>query len=233
MPSEHDEADYLLLSGIQHYAFCPRQWGLIHVEGQWEENLFTFEGHALHARVDGRDPVEARDGVVICRSVPVASRTLGLVGRADVVEFHQCSDDDGETDAVVLPGRTGRWRPFPVEYKRGRPKPDDRDAVQLCAQAMCLEEMLSVSITEGAIYYGSVKRRQTIVIDGKVRMRVLTLSQEMHALAAQGRTPPRPNRVKGCARCSLSEICLPRLRRVKGVAAYMKGIFSDRELIDS
>jgi CRISPR-associated exonuclease Cas4 len=228
VPPGYDERDYLLLSGIQHYAFCARQWSLIHIEGQWGENLLTFEGRALHAKVDGGNPIESRGGLVVCRSVPLASKRLGLIGKADVVEFHQCPDDAAR-GCVALPGREGCWRPYPVEYKRGRPKPDERDAVQLCAQALCLEEMLGVPVAEGAIYYGRTRRRQVIPLDDSLRLRVAALAKEMHAVAARGRTPPHPRRVKGCARCSLSECCVPRIRRARGVQQYMAAELAERE----
>lgn len=221
-----DEADYLQLSGIQHYAFCARQWGLIHLEGQWQDNLLTFQGAVLHRRVDNGKQVESRPGILTCRSIPLASRQLRMSGRADVLEFLYCGQLAQE-DTLVLVGREGFWRPCPVEYKRGRPKAGDWDAVQVCAQALCLEEMLGVDIREGAIYYGRTRRRQVVALDEGLRSRVFALTKEMHQLADSGRTPSPPKRAKGCLRCSLKDVCVPRIRRTKRVTRYVSALLSD------
>ncbi|KUO96482.1 CRISPR-associated protein Cas4 [Ferroacidibacillus organovorans] len=150
-----EEDDYLLLSGVQHMAFCERQWALIHIEQLWAENARTLEGKYLHARADDTFADETRKDLRVVRAMPIVSRSLGIRGVADVVEFHKV--EAGHDDiSVRLNNRMGWWQPFPIEYKRGQPKPDDRDAVQLCAQAMALEEMLDISIASG--FYTTFRR---------------------------------------------------------------------------
>lgn len=215
----YDEDDCLPLSGIQHFAFCPRQFALIHIERAWSENLLTFEGRAMHDRADDPFFFESRGAVLITRSVPLLSRTLGLAGVADVVEFHLWEGVSG----VTLEGRDGRWRPFPVEYKHGQVKPDDRDMVQLCAQAICLEEMLCTVVPEGSLFYGKTRRRQVVDIDQALRDRVSDLALQMHSLYDSGHTPP-PIRTKACDRCSLESLCLPRVSAVKNVQRYVRAM---------
>lgn len=176
----------LPLSGLQHFAFCKRQWALIHIERQWEESVRTVEGRHLHEKVHSGIQSEVVGEVVFSRSVPLVSYTLGLYGVADVVEYHKAPDGSG----VRLEGRDGFWRPHPVEYKRGRPKKDDRDVVQLCAQAMCLEEMLNTEIPDGSFFYGQTRRRQVVKFSSALRRRVSFLAREMHDMFVRGVTPP-------------------------------------------
>ncbi len=184
------EADLLPLSGLQHLAFCERQWALIHVEQQWEENRLTAEGRVLHKTVDsGVD--ETRDGVRMVRSLAVRSFRLGVTGKADVVEFPL----DGSP-------------PVPVEYKRGRPKSEPWDEIQLCAQALCLEEMLDRPVTEGAIYYATRRRRSVIEFDAELRQRTEAMAARMQELFHSGATPA-PVLTPRCRSCSLIEICQP------------------------
>lgn len=217
MHREYTPDDLLPLSGIQHFLFCRRQWALIHVETQWRENVLTAEGHLLHRRVDDPFFTEARGGRIIARAVPVASYTLGLVGVCDVVEFTPSPPTllpVGEGCAhlgVKLPGREGLYQPAPVEYKRGRPKRDPIDEAQLCAQAMCLEEMLSVQIPQGYLYYGQTRHREPVEFTVELRELVRKAAAEMHAYFARGYTPKvKPH--KGCRSCSLAEVCLPALQ---------------------
>lgn len=212
----YDEDDCLPLSGIQHFAFCPRQYALIHIERLWAENVLTFEGRAMHDRADNPFLFESRGTVLISRSVPLLSRTLGLFGVADVVEFHLCADR-----GAVLDGREGMWMPFPVEYKRGVAKPDDRDMVQLCSQAMCLEEMLGIEVREGALFYGKTRRRQIVAFDDLLRHRVIDLARRMHELYDMGVTPP-PKRTTACKRCSLEGYCLPKVAATKSARRYLR-----------
>lgn len=208
----------LPLSGIQHFAFCERQWALIHIEGQWAESDRTVEGRNLHARAHNPLLVDAADTRVVVRAVPLVSRVLGLSGQADVVEFHPVQ---GDAPGISLPGRSGLWQPRPVEYKRGRPKADDRDAVQLCAQALCLEEMLGVAIPSADLYYGETRRRQRITLDLALRQRVRDLTDRMHFLFSEGKTP-RATRGKHCSLCSLVDLCLPTLTsRARSVRNYI------------
>ena len=179
------------LSALQHLAYCPRQCALIHLEQAWAENLWTAEGRVLHERVDEIGS-ETRGDLRIARGLTLASRRLGLSGRADVVEFRRRRD--------------GVWQPFPVEYKRGRPKSHDADRVQLCAQALCLEEMLGVAVPEGALFYGQPRQREAVDFDQSLRERTEALAADLTRLLAEGRIPP-PADDERCARCSLAEIC--------------------------
>jgi len=208
----------LPLSGLQHFAFCKRQWALIHIERQWDENLLTVEGRHLHERVHSGLDAELRGAVLVARSVPLVSYKLGLYGVADVVEFYPAPDGEG----VRMPGRDGYWRVHPVEYKRGRPKPDHRDEVQLCAQAICLEEMLGTPVRDGSFFYGQTRRRMPVQFSASLRNLVESLAREMHEMFARGVTPPAPPGVK-CRMCSLQDVCLPQLtRRRKSVQKYLQ-----------
>ncbi|MGE5558346.1 MAG: CRISPR-associated protein Cas4 [Bacillota bacterium] len=216
--------DLLLLSGIQHFAFCPRQWALIHVEQQWRENLRTYEGRVIHEKADDPFLIESRGDVLISRAMPLLSHQLGLYGVADVVEFHAAGPEEG----AALEGRKGFWIPYPVEYKRGEPKPDDRDIVQLCAQAMCLEEMLNVEVPCGDLFYGEIRRRQHVLFDEEVRRRVNELAAEMHRLFDQGITP-LPSCKSSCQACSMREICLPKLDNRSRASQYIRNTVDDLE----
>ena len=197
--------EWLALSGIQHFVFCRRQWALIHVERQWQENALTAQGRIMHRRADDPFFTEKRKGVLIARSVPVSSPYLGLSGVCDVVEF------TASPEGVQLPGREGRYLPAPVEYKRGKEKHDHSDEAQLCAQAICLEDMLAVSIPVGYIYYGRTRRRVVVELTEKLRDFVRKASEEMHAYYRRGYTP-RVKPSRACRSCSLADICLPELQ---------------------
>lgn len=208
--------DYLLLSGIQHFAFCNRQWALIHIEQQWIENRLTIDGKHLHQIVDDPDKRGVECNKVIWRSLQLISHQLGFIGRADVVEFHKSAE------GIILPGRSGRWLPFPIEYKRGKPKHDEIDEVQLCAQAICLEEMLDISIREGALFYGTTRRRVSVEFNSVLRDRVVELAREMHILFENGKTP-EPVYKPQCKSCSLIDLCLPKaFDKTKSAKAYLK-----------
>lgn len=204
MKNEYSSDDLLPLSGIQHFLFCRRQWALIHIEQQWKENVLTVEGHLLHKRVDDPFFDESRKDLLVARAVPVASYRLGLTGICDVVEF------TASPDGVRLPGREDLFLPCPVEYKRGHEKHDPCDEAQLCAQAMCLEEMLSVEIPFGYLYYGQPRRRLAVGLGGELRALVEKMSAEMHAYFERGYTP-RVKISKACRSCSLADLCLPEL----------------------
>ena len=208
------QEDFLKLSVLQHFAFCRRQWALIHIEHQWAENLRTVEGDLFHTRAHDEKQREKRGDILTLRGLSVFSSALGLSGKCDVVEFH--TDPAG----VPLRGETGLWRPYPVEYKRGSPKTHQADELQLCAQAMCLEEMLCCSILEGSLYYGEARRRTRVPLDESLRQQVRELSKEMHQLYTRGYTPKvKPTR--SCNACSLKDLCLPALLRKKPVADYL------------
>jgi CRISPR-associated exonuclease Cas4 len=229
MSSYHDE-DFLMLSGIQHMAFCERQWALIHIEQAWAENILTVEGKHLHERTDDPFEDETRKDIRVVRAMPIVSRKLGLRGVADVVEFHRVQDELKEI-SVKLKNRKGWWRPFPVEYKRGRAKPDDRDIVQLCAQAIALEEMLNVFIDTGYLFYGQTRHRETIVFDQSLRLRVEGLSHKMHKMMLEGLTP-EAQKGKHCSMCSLIELCQPNLKsRKHSIRKYLEKM-TDLEVKD-
>jgi len=212
---DYSEDDLLLLSGIQHFAFCERQWGLIHVENQWAENVRTVEGKQLHERVDDPFFTETRGDVRIERSVPLVSRTLGLYGVADVIELQR------------VPGYSTGVKYNVVEYKRGKPKSDDTDQVQLCAQAICLEEMRGISLSVGYLYYGEIKRRNTVDFSDRLRTRVCELADRMHVLFTSGVTPS-PIRDGRCKKCSLKDLCVPEVfRGSQMLKAYFRGIFDE------
>lgn len=213
--------DYLPLSGIQHFAFCPRQWALIHLEQLWDENILTFQGREMHERVDDAGFSETRGDLVITRSVPISSASLRLYGVADVVEFRR--SDKG----IKLEGREGLWMPYPVEYKLGRPKVDHCDRVQLCAQAICLEETYGIQITEGAIFYGRIRRRETVKLNDELRRETHRLAVEMRELFSQGITP-KAKYSRACMSCSLYDHCLPRLPVEKRVDDYINSIVMGR-----
>ncbi len=205
MTSEYTQDDLLPLSGIQHFLFCRRQWALIHIEQQWKENALTAEGRIMHKRADDPFFTETRNGFITARSVPIASYRLGLSGVCDVVEFTASSD------GVKLPNRDGLYLAAPVEYKRGKEKHDHSDETQLCAQAMCLEEMLSVVIPKGYLYYGETRHRIEIELTAELRTLVKDMAGEMHNYFSRGYTP-KVKLSKACHSCSLADICLPELQ---------------------
>lgn len=208
------EEEYLQLSGLQHFAFCRRQWALIHIEQQWQENLRTVEGSLLHGRAHDEQARERRGDTLILRGLSVSSPTLGISGKCDVVEFR------ANPNGVPLHGEVGLWTPFPVEYKRGIPKAHQADELQLCAQTMCLEEMLCCTISEGALFYGETRRRMVVSFTQELREQVVTMLEEMHRLYARGYTP-KVKPTKGCSSCSLKELCLPALMKGKTTDTYL------------
>jgi CRISPR-associated exonuclease Cas4 len=219
--AEYASDELLPLSGIQHFLFCRRQWALIHVERQWQENALTAEGRIMHQRADDPFFTETRNGLIVARAVPVASYQLGLAGVCDVVEFTQGAE------GARLPGREGCFQPAPVEYKRGRPKREPSDEAQLCAQAMCLEEMLAVTIPSGYLYYGETRHREPVALTAELRELVRGMAREMHAYFQRGYTP-RVKPFKGCRACSLADVCLPRLQeQVKPASMYIQQQIKD------
>ena len=203
------EDDLLPLSALQHLLFCERQCALIHIEQAWEENRYTAEGRILHERVDAGG-VESRGSTRLAYSLPLRSLSLGLSGKADVVEFHR------EGEGTVI------WRPFPVEHKRGKPKKADWDKVQLCAQAMCLEEMLGVEVPKGALFYGKTRRRTDVVFDENLRRKTEETASRLHELITNGVTTA-PIYTPVCENCSFLEACLPQfLEKKRSVKTYLK-----------
>ncbi len=211
----------LQLSGLQHFEFCRRQWALIHIENQWQDNLRTVDGDIFHRHAHNTEQRERRGNTLTIRGLSVVSHSLGISGQCDVVEFYR------DPDGVTLHGEDGLWRPYPVEYKRGSPKENKADALQLCAQAMCLEEMLCCSIPEGSLFYGETKRRQKVAFDEQLRSDVSKKLEEMHMLYRRGYTP-KVKTSKSCNACSLKEICLPVLLREDRSAKYLKEALEDK-----
>ena len=204
----YTEDDLLPLSGLQHLLFCERQCALIHIEQAWSENLFTAEGRIMHERVHEADR-ESRGNVRIQYGMPLRSLQLGLISKADVVEFH-LDNEHGN-----------KWRPFPVEYKRGKPKKENYDKVQLCAQAICLEEMLGIEVPTGALFYGKTRRRQDVIFDGNLRKETADAAKRFHELV-NSRITPKPDYSPKCDSCSMYDLCLPKtVEKTKSINRYL------------
>lgn len=216
----YQEEDFLLLSGLQHFAFCRRQWALIHIEQQWAENFRTTDGKILHEKAHDGSQRERRGDMLITRGLRIHSATLGVSGACDVVEFHLTSD------GITLPGEEGLWQPYLVEYKRGTKKENDADRLQLCGQAICLEEMLCCAIPEGALYYGETRRREVVAFTEELREQVRSSLEEMHQLYKRAYTP-KVKPTKSCNACSMKELCLPRLMKKRSVSEYLKKAMED------
>ncbi|MBQ8134669.1 MAG: CRISPR-associated protein Cas4 [Clostridia bacterium] len=210
---EFAEEDFLMLSGIQHFEFCRRQWALIHIEQQWEENYLTVSGEMMHEKAHDKNFTEKRRNTVITRGMPIFSRTLGISGECDVVEFIR-DDKNG----IGIFGREGKYRVVPVEYKHGELK--EADTLQLAAEAMCLEEMLCCEIPYGYLYYGKTRHREEIEITEELRDRVRRDFAEMHNYFSRSYTP-KVRKNKSCNACSLKNLCLPRLGSVRTVQKYI------------
>lgn len=208
---EDKEDNFLQLSALQHFLFCERQCALIHIEQIWHENRFTLEGEFLHEKADDQKLRERGDDVRIESGLLIKSLTLGLTGKTDIVEFHK--------------GQDGVWHPFPVEYKRGKPKENRCDEVQLCAQALCLEEMLALKIHNGALYYGKTRHRHDVQFDEPLRNLTEQTIEKLHSFIEAGATPPAIYEKEKCSSCSLLEQCMPRISR-KNVSQYLSSMSS-------
>ncbi|WP_026596282.1 CRISPR-associated protein Cas4 [Methylohalobius crimeensis] len=209
--------DYLAISALQHYAYCPRQFALIHIEQAWSENRLTAEGRLLHERVDA-GYAEQRRGVRYERGVLLVSHQLGLTGKADLIEVH--SPNEGKQESP---------RYFPVEYKRGRPKIEDWDRIQLCAQALCIEEMRNTQVTEGAIWYWQVRRRKPVIIDAALRQTTLDVIEAARRMLLSGETPPPIDERRRCKACSLAELCNPKAFARDRSVSYVNAIFQESD----
>lgn len=215
------EEDFLMISGIQHFAFCKRQWALIHIEQQWAENVKTVEGQVLHKTVDDPYKNESRGDIFSVRAMPLVCKSLGLVGVADLVEFKRM-DSFLKDESIKLKRKSGFWKPILIEYKNGRKKSTDCDEVQICAQVIALEEMFEIQINQAQIYYGQTQRRQDINISLELRKRVEVMVNEMHDLMITG-SMPSAVWMKSCDNCSLINICNPRLyKKSTKVSSYYK-----------
>ena len=229
----YSEDDLLPVSGLQHLIFCERRVALIHIEGIWDENPFTVEGRHLHDRADSPE-TEVRRDVRIARGLRLRCLRLGLTGKADVVEFHRMEDDTAalpgmRPHGVTLPGVSGPWQPFPVEYKRGRLRHEEGYEIQLCAQALCLEEMLNAHVPAGAIFYGKTGRRLDVVFDDTLRNETEIAAARLHELIGNERTPPARYEKK-CAKCSLMSLCMPKAISARNrVERYLATALADHE----
>ncbi|WP_337017848.1 CRISPR-associated protein Cas4 [Oceanobacillus massiliensis] len=218
----NEEEDFLMLSGIQHFQFCKRQWALIHIEQQWEENVRTVEGQYLHRKADKPFIREKRGDKLIVRGMPVKSQELQISGICDVVEF--IADERG----IELSGSDRKYMAYPVEYKRGNPKQKDEDVLQLAAQAICLEEMLLCEVNKGFLYYNEIKHRVEVPITIELKDKVKSIAGEMRVYFERRHTP----KVKTgpfCKSCSLQNICLPKLMNKRSVKSYIEGKIYDEE----
>lgn len=216
-----------MLSGIQHYKFCPRQWALIHIEQQWNDNHLTIMGNRLHKKVDQPLLIDKRDGMLLLRSVNLISHSLGLRGVADVLELTETNDDQ---NVITISKCRNNWHVNPVEYKHGKPKRDNCDEVQLCAQAICLEEMYNIHISKGDIFYAAIRRRKTVEFKQELRKLVIDLALEMHTLYDKGITP-NAIRTNKCNSCSLKDLCMAGdLQRVSSVSHYLKQLTNNEEI---
>jgi CRISPR-associated exonuclease Cas4 len=210
----YPEDDLLPISALQHLAFCQRQWALIHLEGQWSDNRLTAEGIVAHERAHDSE-TEVRGDLRIARGLRLRSLRLGLVGQADIVEFHK-----SET-GIHLEGVDGLWHPFIIEYKHGKPKIGHEDEIQLCAQAMCLEEMLAVSIPSSSFFYGQPRRRCEVTLNEELRNETEAYIALLHQFTLSGKTP-RAEYSPRCHNCSLEQVCLPKMTRGrKSVRDYL------------
>lgn len=212
---EYPEDSFLMLSGIQHFLFCRRQWALIHIEQAWSDNYLTTSGNLMHDRAHNEGLREKRGDKITVRGLAIHSAFLGISGQCDVVEFTK--DENG----ISLSGEQDKWQPFPVEYKHGSPKDGNFDTAQLCAQAMCLEEMLSCDIQNGALFYGETKHRLDVEFTEELRKTVKDACEEMHKVYQRGYTPMVKMSAK-CRACSLKELCVPVLSKSKSVSQYIE-----------
>lgn len=202
----------ILISALQHCAYCPRQFALIHVEQAWADNRFTAEGNILHERVDS-GVAEQRKDIRYERGVMLRSKCYGLTGKMDLLEIEQ--------------GEPPRY--YPVEYKRGKPKVQDWDRIQLCAQALCIEEMRDVNVSEGAIWYWEVRKREPVLIDEDLRAVTISVIEGAHAVISSGKTPPPTDKVKRCRACSLRDLCEPETFRNDQSGRYIAELFEGKE----
>lgn len=209
------EEDYLMLSGIQHFAFCRRQWAMIHIEQQWAENYRTTAGELMHRKAHDEGSFEKRGDLLIVRGLRIVSQELGLSGQCDVVEFHE------NEKGIAVFGYDGKWDLVPIEYKHGSPKENNADELQLCAQAVCLEEMFQTDVPEGFLYYGEKRRRSLVKFTDDLRFEVKKMADEMHALFQRGHTP-NVKPTKQCKACSLENLCVPRLQKSIRVREYIE-----------
>lgn len=214
----YSEEDMLMLSGIQHYMFCPRQWAIIHLAQDWEDNRLTIEGQLLHQNVDNPFYRQKCGDTIVLRSVHIASPTLGLYGLTDAVEL---TPSETSANTICHPKYPGFWNLMPVEYKHGKQKPTPCDEVQLAAQVICLEEMHHIHINYGALFYNETRQREIISIDKDLRDLTADCARQMHQIF-ESQIMPQPKYSSQCKHCSLKDICLPEIGDRQKVSAYLK-----------
>ena len=202
------------LSALQHYAFCPRQCALIHIEQVWAENFLTAHGQQLHQRVDSKEP-ETRKGVRYERGVAVSASKLGLIGKLDLIEVELA---------------TGQY--CPVEYKRGKPKKNDWDHIQLCAQGLCLEEMLNTPVSQGYMWYWQTRNRELVVFSDELRNQTCTVINQVKDMFESGVTPKAIYEKKKCQSCSLYDLCNPKIMEKDFSNCYIQELFDSTGNID-
>lgn len=213
----YESDDYLLLSGIQHFLFCKRQWALIHIENLWKENSYTLEGQILHEKADKPFIKEKRKTKIISRAMPISSKRLGLSGILDVIEFNKA--DDG----IKLKGKKGLWKPTIIEYKRGKKKKYSYDECQLMAEAICIEESFDIKLDYSYIYYGETDNRIKVLFDKDLRNLTFETAKNMHEYF-KNKIVPKAQIYRKCRLCSLNEVCNPRLtKKPKNVKNYLYG----------
>lgn len=212
----YNDDDFFMISGIQHFVFCRRQWAMIHVENIWNDNILTVQGQNLHKKADNPFKDEKRNNIITVMAMPVKSQTLGIYGKCDIVEFYE-NEDVG----VYLPKYAKTYTVVPVEYKHGSLKKDDSDVLQLLAEAVCLEEMLATKIDYGYIYYAKKRRREKIVFSSELRDKLERCINEMHDYMKKGYTPKVKEQRK-CKSCSLYNLCFPDLFDKEQVSTYLQ-----------
>lgn len=217
--------DMLMLSGIQHYRFCPRQWALIHLEQKWDDNRLTVEGHILHTHVDDPFYRQKMGDYVMLRSVNLASYELGLYGVSDAIELRPSEDGN---NSIHHPKYPGHWTPVPIEYKHGKPKPNEIDEVQLAAQVMCLEEMYSIHLCQGEFFYWETRHRLAVEITPDLRQIVRNCAEAMHSIMRSKRIPKMAVG-KHCVSCSLKNICMPETSKCNSVRTYLENCLKNEE----
>lgn len=211
------------MSGIQHFCYCKRQWALINIEQVWEDDARTTSGSIFHTKSDDPLKTEARGDTISSRAIPASSSTLGLSGRCDVVEFIR------DPNGVEIGTRSGTYSIVPIEYKVGGRKSKHCDALQLCAEAMALEETFGCSIRQAYLFYGSERRRLEVIIDDDLRVETTKLAEEMHEMF-RASFVPKPMNDKRCERCSLIDLCLPTAVKKKDVTRYIEKMrYKDEE----
>lgn len=211
----YTEENFIMISALQHYVYCPRQCGLIHVEDAWHENLFTTRGNIFHEKSD-TDTFETRSALRTVRGLRIHSYTYGLTGRCDVIEFYADTSPDNNKNVEKI---------YPVEYKSGKPKDDISDKVQLCAQALCLEEMMQTAIEEGAFFYGKTRRREKVKIDRELRDQTIKIIQSVRDIITSKQIP-KAEYSQRCRNCSLNDICQPKAMNKRKLQNYIKGLYT-------